>query len=160
MRQAARDRGPLLRADEYKALNEAIAQIETLLRTVKDTSRRAELAAVRRGHDIDSPIDVAGHAVPLILLSCADAGQASTMGGMLYFGKECREEADMLESHLQMALRHVREMEGVVARQREIIAALEDAHQDAKLAQQTLATMERTLRLARDDLARHSKKIR
>ncbi len=39
-------------------------------------------------------------------------------------------------------------------------SALQDAHQDAKLAQETLATMEHTLRLAHDDLARQSKNSR
>ncbi len=36
----------MLPADEYRALSEAIWQVETLLRIVKDKSRRAELVAV------------------------------------------------------------------------------------------------------------------
>jgi hypothetical protein len=55
-----------------------------------------------------------------------------------------------------MARRHVREMEAIVVRQREIVSNLREALQPTDLAIETLARMEETLQLARDHLARSS----
>jgi hypothetical protein len=55
-----------------------------------------------------------------------------------------------------MATRHVQAMEGIVAKQRELVAKLEAARQPIGLALDTRDAMKRALELARWEVRRYS----
>lgn len=64
--------------------------------------------------------------------------------------------ARMAETELELAVRHVREMEAVVAEQEQRVAALDLMRHPTELARECLRVMRHTLDVARDHAARLS----